>query len=194
MDRIYFETEFKNKRKENVHVHESGKILCIVPPGESRFVESFDARTTYARWFKLTFKDDDKITFDENSAWKWPYGTSLCLEALNIDGVETESFSVAGTFWWCYRGVPRFVPVDIHDREWAFIARLEWKFVEHKERDGDYFKTVKKLEMVKTQRSRKEIKAIEKQLLDEAITKTKREMAQRFPKSEQSEAVEAKDA
>jgi len=183
MERTYYETEFKNRRKGNIHIHEGGKILCIVPPGESRFVESFDPRTTYARWYKLTFKDDDKIAFDENHTWKWPYGDSLCLEALNVDGVETESFSVAGTFWWCYRGIPKLIPVDIHDREWAFIARLEWRLVEHKEKDGDYFKTIKKLEMVKTERSKKEIKNIEKQLLDEAIEKTKREMAQRFPKS-----------
>ena len=187
MERTYYETEFCNKRKGNVHVHESGKILCIVPPGESRFVESFDPRTTYARWSRVIFKDS-KVDFDENREWRWPYGDKLCLEALNIDGVETESFSAAGTFWWCYRGIPKLIPVDIHDREWVFIARLEWRFVEHKEKDGDYFKTIKKLEMVKTERSRKEIKKIKEQLLDEAIEKTKREMAQRFPKSVDIEA------
>lgn len=191
MDRTYFETEFKNKRKENVHVHEGGKILCIVPPGESRFVESFDPRTSYARWFRVVFSGDDKISFDENHTWRWPYPGMLRLEALNIDGPPTESFSVAGTFWQCYKGVPRYVPIDVHDTAWAFIARLEWRLVEHKVKDGDYIIKKNVLEMVKTERSRKEIKNIEKQLLDEAIAKTKREMERHFPKPEEKlEAAE----
>ena len=45
MNRIYFETEFKNKRKESVHVHEGGKMLCIVPPGESHFEPTVPAPT-----------------------------------------------------------------------------------------------------------------------------------------------------
>jgi len=183
MERTYYETEFKNKRKENVHVQENRRTLCIVPPGESRFVESFDPRTTYARWFKLTFKDDDKISFDENHTWKWPHGTSLCLEALNIDGAPTESFPVAGEYYYCYKGIPRLVPVDIHDRKWVFIARLEWRLVEHRIKDGDYYIKKSVLEMIKTPRSRKECRAIEKQLEDAAVEKARREVQARFPKS-----------
>jgi hypothetical protein len=106
----------------------------------------------------------------------------LMLEALNIDGPPTESFSVAGTFWQCYRGIPKLIPVDIHDREWVLVARLEWRLVEHKERDGDYFKTIKKLEMVKTPRSRKEIKDIQRKLEEAAVLKARQEVQRHFPK------------
>jgi dihydroxyacid dehydratase/phosphogluconate dehydratase len=55
--------------------------------------------------------------------------------------------------------------------------------VEHRERDGDYIVEKHVLKDVKTPRSKKEIKAIEKQLEDAAIEKARREVQQTFPKS-----------
>jgi hypothetical protein len=114
------------------------------------------------------------------------------LEALNVGGAATESFDVAGEYYHCDKQIPKLIPVDIHDKKWACIARLEWRMVEYKERDGDYIVKKTVLEMVKTERSKKEIKKIKEQLLDEAIEKTKREMERQFPKSVETEAVEVK--
>lgn len=191
MDRIYYETEFVNKRKGNVHVHENGKILCVVPPGESRFVESFDPKlTSYAKWYRITFKNNGEVKLEENSTWKFPYPGMLMLEALNIDGVETEAIHVAGVYWQCYRGIPRYIPVSINDRDWRFIAKVERREVSEKVKVGDYFETKKTLQWVKTERSKKEITKIKQQLLDEAIEKTKRDVERSFPKPEQAEIEE----
>jgi len=182
-----FETKFVNKRSTSVDVFEYGKLLTRIEPGETRHVESRSPKTSWARWSVVKFSGDDKVSFDENKNWEWPYPGMLALEALNIDGKMTESFPVAGEYYHCYRGIPKLVPVDIHDTAWAFVARLEWRLVEHKVKDGDYIVKKNVLEMVKTMRSKKEVRDLQKQLLLEVSEKAKEEMKRHFPKAENGE-------
>jgi len=184
----YFETEFINKRKSTVIVEEEGRELLRLEPGQKKFVESRDASTSYAAWSKIVYRENGKVDLHENHAWKFPLPEDkLMLTILNIDGKDTEQFYMSGNTFepvLAYKNVPRFVAVDIHDPQWAFIARMEIRLVEHKEKSGDYFVTKHVLERVKTLRGPKEVKAIEKLLVEEAIAKAKADFKRRFPSAE----------
>lgn len=145
-------------------------------------------KTSYARWSVVTFKENGKVDFDENREWRWPWPDMLALEFLNVDGTATEGLRVGNQIYQSDRGIPRYVPISPSDTTWAFYAKVERKFVEHRIKEGDYFIKKKILEDVKTERSKREIKKIKELLLDEAIEKTKREMEQRFPKPVETEA------
>jgi len=185
----YFLTEFVNKSKSTQIVNEDGRELIRLEPGQKKIVESRDPSTSYAAWSRIVYKADGKVDLHENKSWKFPLQKTgmLMLTILNIDGAGTEQFYTAGNTFepvLCYRGVPRFVAVDIHDPQWAFIARMEIRKVEHKEKDGDYFKTRTVVEKIKTMRSPKEVKVIEKLLVEEAIAKAKADFKRRFPSAE----------
>lgn len=186
-----YETAFQNKRSTVVDVFEGGQLLTRIEPGETRHVESRSPKTSYARWSRITFKNG-KIDFDENSKWEWPYPGMLMLEFLNVDGTGVEGLLVAGQVYQSEKGIPKLIPVDHRDTSWCFIEKVERKLVEHKVREGDYFVKKRVLEDVKVLRSKKEIKAIEKQLEDAAVEKAKREVQQQFLKSAETEAVEVK--
>jgi len=191
---MIFDTRFVNKRDSVVRIFEYGKELVRLEPGETRHVESRSPKTSYARWSELVFKDQGRVSLTENKAWEWPYPDMLMLEFLNLDGTATEGLLVAGQIYHSEKNIPRLIPVSPSDTNWCFIQKIERKLVEHKIREGDYYIKKKILEDVKTLRSRKECRDIEKQLLLEVSEKAKAEMKRHFPKSEQSEAVEAKDA
>ena len=184
----YYETHFENRTKGTIVINEDGRELIRLEPGQKKIVESRDPSTSYAAWSRIVYQKDGTVSLKENHAWKFPLQAGrLMLTILNIDGAGTEQFYTAGNTFepvLCYKGVPRFVAVDIHDPTWAFISRMEIKNVEHKERDGDYFKTRTVVEKVRTLRSQKEIAAIEKLLIDEAVTRAKQDFKRRFPQAE----------
>ena len=52
----YWETEFYNQRQQRVQVLENGgQVLLTLEPGARKFVESKDASTSYAPWFRIVF-------------------------------------------------------------------------------------------------------------------------------------------
>jgi hypothetical protein len=182
----YYETEFVNKRKSSVDVLEDGKTLLMLAPGQTKWVESQSPGTSYAPFLKVVFKEDGSVKLDENRAWKFPNPNNLLmLEIVNIDGAGSETFYLGmGEPVRCYKGIPRFVGVDIHDAEWAFVEKMEIRNVEHKDKQGDYIARRTTLERVKTMRSKSEIKAIEKRLYDEAVLKVKLDLKRRFPNAQ----------
>jgi hypothetical protein len=184
----YFETEFRNSRSTVVDVFECGRVLLTLQPGESKFVESRDPKTSYAPWYRIAFANGDKIRLEENRSWRWQtaYPGLLMLEVLNVDGCGVEGFYVDQKCWDCYKGIPRYIPVSLRDTNWCFVAKIERRLVEHKERDGDYIVRKNVLEDVKTMRSKKEIREIEKQLLNEAAERAKQEMERRFLKPQET--------
>ncbi len=185
----YWETKFRNERTSSVEVLESGgKVLLELQPGQTKFVESRDPSTSYAPWDEVTFKDDGSVKLHENRAWRWPGPPDkLMLTILNRDGANSELFYVgAAEPVHCFKGIPRYVAIDIHDTPWSSVERLEIKLVEHKAKEGDFLVKKNVLEHVRTLRSKKEIRAIEQQLLDEATAKAKADLAKRFPMRERS--------
>jgi hypothetical protein len=184
----YFETEFCNKRDTVVHVQENGRVLLVLEPGESKFVETNTPKTSYARWSKITFKAQGEVKLDENREWQWPYPGLLMLTALNVDGVETEGIQVDGKYWECYRGIPRHIPTTISS-PWAFIERVRFVQKTEKIKEGDYFKTVTKLVWLKELRGKKERRDIERQLVKLAMDKAREETVARFPNPEADEAL-----
>jgi hypothetical protein len=181
----YYETEFVNKRKEQVTVMENGRVLLTLQPGESKFIESFDPKTSYSPWYRLTFKDEGVVKLEENRAWKFPYPGQLRLTAINEDGVICEGLRIDQTLYDCYLQIPRYIPVDYRS-PWAFFEKVRYVQQEEKVKDGDYFRTVKKLEWIKERRNRKEIKDIEKRLVEEAIERAKAETEKGFLKLDEA--------
>ncbi len=163
-----YETEFVNRRGTVVIVEENGRQLLRLEPGETQYVESVDPRTSYSPWSRITFKDNGKVTLDENPAWHWPYPDQLMLVALNEASEITQGLIIDQVTWHCFPNVPRLVPVN-WDSSMAFTERL--RFIETKERvkDGDFIKTLTKTGWVKELRSKREIKSIRKRLEDAAV-------------------------
>jgi len=181
----YYETEFVNKRKSSVDVLEDGKTLLMLAPGQSKFVESRDAGTSYAPFLKVVFKEDGSVKLDENHAWKFPNPNGrLMLTIHNINGNETESFYVGGELHRCYKGIPKFIPVSFDDAAWAFVEKMEIRNVEHKDKQGDYIVRKTTVEKVMTMRSKKEIASIEKRLYDKAMMVVKLDLKRRFPNAQ----------
>ncbi len=181
----YWETEFCNKRKTSVEVQERGQTLLTLAPGETKWVESNSAKTSYAAWFRITFKEDGKVELEKNPAWVLSnvYPGQLILEILNIDGNNSETFyDGKGEPIVAYKGIPRYAPIEIWDSSWNFVAKLEIKLVEQAEKEGDYVVRKCKLEQVKTLRSKTEIDAIKRRLVREAKAKAAKEVALKFRK------------
>jgi hypothetical protein len=185
----YFETEFVNKRETAVEVQENGRVLLRLEPGQSKFVESSSAKTSYSPWYKIEFRDKGRVELYENKAWVWPYPDVLMLTALNEDGAASEGLQVDGKYWECYKGIPRYIPIAITST-WAFTSLVKCVEVEEKVKDGDYFKTVKELRWVKEARSRKETRDIERELVRAAVEKAKAETEARFTKNGPAEAAD----
>jgi hypothetical protein len=167
---ILFETALENRKSVPVRVQEYGRPFLTIEPGETRCVESRSALTSYARWNRIVFAGKT-IRFTENPAWKFPFQDKLMLEVLNSCGPTGESIRIGGKFYPAEIGIPIFVPVEHDDLQWAFVARLEKKLVEKREKQGDYF--IKKIipEWTKQLRSKREIAAIEKQLFSKRAEK-----------------------
>ncbi len=178
----YWETEFVNKRKTSVEVQERGQTLLTLEPGQIKFVESSDPNTSYAPWYRITFKEDNRVELEENKAWRWPGPKDqLMLTIINLDGRDTETFYTGtGEPIICYKGIPRYVAIEPWDASWNFVAKLEIKNVEKTEREGDYVVRKCVLEQVKTMRSKTEIDAIKKQLVREAKAKAARDVEIKF--------------
>jgi hypothetical protein len=187
---MIFETRFVNKRDSAVRVFEYGRELIRLQPGEARHVESRSPKTSWARWSVVKFSGDDKVSFDENKDWRWPWPDKLMLEFVNIDGTASEGLMIAGQVYQSDKNIPKLIPISPRDTSWCFIQKIERKLVEHKIREGDYYIKKKILEDVKTLRSRKECRDIEKQLLLEVTEKAKAEMKRNFPKAENGEEAE----
>jgi len=184
---MVFETRFVNKRRIAIDVFEYGQTLVTLQPGEARHVESRSAKTSFARWTKVTFKEG-KVDFDENSQWAWPWPDMLMLEFLNVDGTARESIQIAGEFYKSDKGIPKLIPISPRDTSWCFIQKIERKLVEHKIKEGDYIVKKKILEDVKTMRSKKECKDIERKLEEAAVLKARQAIRQQFPKPVETEA------
>ena len=183
----YFETKFENRSGGTQDVLEDGKTLVLLQPGDKKMVESQDPSTSYAAYSRITYEKDGTVTLHENRDWRFPLPEGmLMLEIFNRDGSPAETFypSPGGTAQpiIAYKGIPRFCCVDIHNAQWASVARLEIKLVEHTEHQGDLVVRKKVLEHVRTPRSKSEIKAIEKRLLAEYEQKAKDEMKRLFPR------------
>lgn len=181
----YWETEFSNKRKTGVEVQERGQTLLTLAPGETKWVESNSAKTSYSPWFRITFKEDGKVELEKNPAWVLSnvYPGQLILEILNIDGGNAETiYDGKGEPIVAYKGIPRYVPIEIWDRSWNSVAKLEIKKIEKIEHEGDYVVRKSKIEQVKTMRSKSEIDAIKKQLLREAKAEAAKKVTLKFGK------------
>jgi hypothetical protein len=185
---MIFETRFVNKRDSAVRVFEYGRELIRLQPGEARHVESRSPKTSWARWSVVKFSGDDKVSFDENKDWQWPWPGQLKLEFVNLDGTATEGLLVAGQIYHSEKNIPRLIPISPRDTSWCFIQKIERRLVEHRVREGDFIIKKKILEDVKTPRSRKECRAIEKQLEDAAVEKARQEIQRQFPKPVETEA------
>lgn len=183
----YFETAFINERKVSVSVLENGgQVLLTLASGEKKFVESKSPETSYSPFSKVTFKEGGKLQLEENPAWKWPGpADKLMLEIINVDGADSELFYVgAGEPIRCYRGIPKFIAIDVNDTTWNAVARLEIRLVEHVEKNGDYVVRKSKLEQVRTPRSASEISEIKKRILEEAQRRKKLELKIAFARRE----------
>jgi len=186
---MIFETQFVNKRDSVVRIFEYGRELVRLESGETRHVESRSPKTSFSRWSELVFKDQGRVSLTENKSWEWPYPDMLMLEFLNIDGTATEGLLVAGQIYHSEKNIPRLIPISPRDTSWCFIEKVERRLVEHRIKEGDYFIKKLILEDVKTLRSKKECKDIEKQLLLEVTEKAKAEMERHFPKPVEEERV-----
>lgn len=183
----YWETEFKNERQQRVSVLENeGQVLLTLEPGARKFVESKSPSTSYAPWFRITFLANGKVQLEENRAWRWPGSADkLMMTIINVDGADSETFYVgAGEPIRCYKGIPRFVAIDVNDTTWNTVAKLEIKLVEHAEQNGDYVTHKKVLEQVRTPRTASEIKAIKERILEDATKRKKLELKIAFARRE----------
>ena len=180
---MIFETRFVNKRDSAVRVFEYGRELIRLQPGEARHVESRSPKTSWARWSVVKFSGDDKVSFDENKDWRWPWPDKLMLEFVNIDGTASEGLMIAGQVYQSDKNIPKLIPISPRDTSWCFIQKIERRLVEHRVREGDFIIKKKVLEDVKFMRSRKECRDLQKQLEDAAVEKARREVQARFPKS-----------
>jgi len=185
---MVYETRFTNKRDSAVRVFEYGKELVRLEPGEARHVESRSPKTSFSRWSELAFKDQGRVSLTENKSWEWPYPDMLMLEFLNIDGTATEGIQVAGQIYHSEKNIPRLIPISPRDTSWCFIQKIERRLVEHKIKEGDYYIKKLILEDVKTLRSKKECKEIERKLEEAAVLKARQEIQRQFPKAEGEEA------
>jgi len=185
---MVYETRFTNKRDSAVRVFEYGKELVRLEPGEARHVESRSPKTSFSRWSELVFKDQGRVSLTENKSWEWPYPDMLMLEFLNIDGTATEGIQVAGQIYHSEKNIPRLIPISPRDTSWCFIQKIERRLVEHKIKEGDYYIKKLILEDVKTLRSKKECKEIERKLEEAAVLKARQEIQRQFPKAEGEEA------
>lgn len=179
---MLYETEFVNRRSSTVEVLEGGRVLLTLQPGERKFVESRDPGTSYAAWRKVVYTKGG-VDVQENRDWRFPLPEGwLRLTIVNVDGAPSETFYVGAMEpVQCYRGIPRFVAVDYHDSNWALIERVELRLVEHREREGDYVVTRRRLERIITPRSKREVREIQRRLLAEATEKARRDLERRFP-------------
>ncbi|MCJ7588871.1 MAG: hypothetical protein MUQ00_13360 [Candidatus Aminicenantes bacterium] len=177
-----------NKTKSTIVVNEGGRELLRLEPSQKKFVESRDPGTTYAPWSRIIYEKNDTVTLKENHDWRFPLQAGqLMLTIINRDGHDIEQFYLSGNTLepvLAYKNIPRYCCVNIHDPTWAFISKLEIKLVEHTEKNGDYIVRKSVVEKVKTMRSKSEIKAIEKLLVDEAIANAKADFKRRFPSAE----------
>jgi len=185
---MIYETRFVNKRKIAIDIFEYGNVLLILQPGEARHVESRSPKTSWARWSQVTFSKEDKVSFDENREWRWPYPDMLMLEFLNVDGTAREGLRVGGEIYHSDKGVPKLIPIPPSDTNWCFIEKIERKFVEHKIKEGDFLIKKKVLEDVKILRSKKEIEAIKRKLEEAAVLRARQDIQRQFPKSVDIEA------
>jgi hypothetical protein len=186
---LYWETKFRNERRSAVDVLEGGgRTLLTLEPGQTKFVESKDAATSYAAFDEVVFKENGEVKLHENRAWRWPNPNGLLmLTIINRDGAQCECFRIGGDPVHAFKGIPKFVGVDIHDTAWAQVERLEVMNVEKKIREGDYIVKRTTLEHVKTMRSKKEIRAIQERLLAEAAANAQQELRRMFQRMEQPE-------
>jgi hypothetical protein len=182
-----FKTRLENKREIPVIVEEYGRILLKIGPGEVRNIESRSPMTSYAPWSEIVFSGTDKISFTENKEWEFPWPEMLMLTVLNVDGQACEGLYFGGKLYDCYRGIPRFVPISYADKNFYFVERLEKRLVERKVKDGDFLVKKMVLENIKTLRSKREIKEIEKKVLAEAAERAEKETKRRFLKPEAGE-------
>lgn len=181
----YYETQFLNERKSSVTVLENDQVLLTLEPGARKFVESKSPETSYAPFSSVVFKEGGKVELEKNPAWKWPGGADkLMLEILNVDGCDSETFYCGAEPVRCYRGIPRYVAIDVNDTSWNIAARLEIKLVEHVEKNGDYIARKKVLEQVRTLRTPSEIKAIKERILEDATKRKKLELKIAFARRE----------
>jgi len=189
---MIFETKFVNRRDSVVRIFEFGKELVRLEAGEARHVESRSPKTSYARWSELVFKDQGRVSLTENKAWEWPWPGMLALEFCNVDGTASEGLMTAGQVYHSEKNIPRLIAISPSDTNWCFVERIERKLVEHRIKEGDYIVKKLILEDVKTMRSKKECRDLQKQLLLEATSKAKEEMEKQFPKAELTDEFDVK--
>jgi len=175
----YYETKFENKSISTVVIDEDGRELLRLEPGWRKMVESQSPLTSYAAWSKIVYEKDGTVKLTENPDWKWPGPPDqLMLTIINRDGAGSEMFHVSGGEpVICYKGIPRMVAIPYWDAAWRYVEKLEIKNVDSIEHSGDFIVKKKTLQYIKTMRSKKEIAAIDKHLIDDAIAQAKMKAA-----------------
>lgn len=115
-------TTFVNETDDAWRIdYNDGKMLFVVPPGESRKLESWNEKPDWSRFEKVVRKKDGRLVVTENPSWVCPF-KGPTLELLNEDGAPEESIAgmncpVAGPqgYVTAVRGIPKLVPLDIWD-------------------------------------------------------------------------------
>jgi len=153
-----YKTQFINKRDVTANIHEYGRPMFKLEPGQSASVESFDPKTTFARWQQIIFKSKNQIDFVENKQWVSPFKEPT-IELLNSEGVPIQALTIGGQTVNCPLSIPVTVEVPVNDAYFKW-KKIEWKKVSRKvPREGmpDYLEEREFIDGVRTPRPQEEI-------------------------------------
>ena len=162
----FFDTSFKNDRKTVVRVVDrTGTPLIDLFPGTSQTISSDEPESLYARWSSVIFREDGKVDLVARAGFvekKHAY-TIYCL---NSAGADVERRVIGGQPVILPKGVPVVVPVELTHPDVVF-GRWEIQTVQYPRKHPNYYGFVfreAKIEDVRTPRSDRELRAIEKAL------------------------------
>jgi len=120
MSKTIFRNQTNNRKAVlNYEKH----ILFVLFSGEERCWPNGKRDNPYDRFSEITFKNDGKVAFVQNSKWKPPDG--WVTEFLNTGPADAEAFQVDGEFQWFYRGIPRVMEMALADGN-IFFSEIDF--------------------------------------------------------------------
>lgn len=184
MDEKLYRIEFENQRSVPVRVEENGRLMLTLQPGQTATIEAWDPSVMYAPFRKVTYKRDGSVSVRENPDWTSPTAADRwTIDLLNEDADTLQSIRVGGQLVELYRGIPRTVPLEIHDpliwyKRIAFVDEDE--VVPHP-RNPNYVQRTRQLKMKRTPRSKRDLRKIKEQRAEAERQRVERVIAREVP-------------
>jgi len=190
-----FWTTFQNQRKGTVVVvTPEGTPIVTVEAGKEAKICAHDPHFVFARFSRVTYLPNHRVAVDENKAWdKDSVWAGLhTIELLNKEKAD-QMIMIDGRWVTCLSGIPTLVSISAAD-PLIQHAGITWELTTRKyprQDDPRYAEKVTKVERIKEPRSKKEMRAIAKEIAMAEEAALKKDLERRFPDLKASDSGQA---